>query len=961
MRRSRTVLGISRNVLYLLAAVLPAPPSVLGQQLSEVEADTLEEIIVTGSRIPRNRDFVSTSPLTTIDKLEFRLTGTTNVEDTLNTLPQVTPDLGRFSNNAGNGSATVNLRGLGANRSLVLLNGRRFISFGVDGAVDLNNFPPALLDRVEIVTGGASAVYGSDALTGAVNFITRDAFEGLEVGAQYDVTDRGDGDVIDVNVAGGLGFLGDRGHVSGFLNYNDRDSIFQSKRSFATVELFENIFTGELLPSGSVRNPAGTIPDPVTVGGEPAPDGITFNRDGTPRPFRDPEDQFNFAPFNYLQVPQERLMAAMFADLDLNKNSRLYSELMFVDNEVALELAPTLNARFVQVNLDNPFVTPELRQVLVDFFDPDADGIAEFILEKRFLEFGSRMDSVDTDVYRAVFGYDANIGETWRVDAYLSYSKSDRVDTSLNEGLLSRLRQSLLVDPVTGQCFDTRDGCQPANVFGEENISPEAAGFILAPPLVFETDIEQTIFGASTVGDLVALPDGELSVAAGIEIRDEQFGQTSGIRDVGTDLLGSFASRPVSGEYDLKEVFVELYAPLLDGRPFARYLAIEGGYRYTDHSIAGSFDSWKLSAEWEPFEGVRFRGSRQQAVRAPNIDEYFAPEITEINSTIAEFADLCSASFMPIEAGLTDVCIAQGIPAPELGVYKATPFFPTMTTIGGNPALDPEESETITAGLVLQPRTLPGLQLSIDYYSIEIDNAIEGVGPFDTALLCFAINNPDEPMCQAIERDSVSFNISSVTGGPRNVARLRTEGFDLQLSLDHELPRSLALFDGAASLRWWFLGNHTTEHGVQETPAIDFRDCAGNFGFPCDTSSFGTLPEFKTRTRVTYFSGPLSLSFQWRWIDGMENAFLVHGLDLFGIPRDQVNFAVPAIGNESYYALSFDYAINDTVTMYGGINNLTDNDPPILGGAAGAANTDPSTYDVYGRRYFLGVTARFGN
>ena len=951
--------AVSVAVIGILSA---APAS--GQE-SELETQqeprkTVEEIVVTGSRIPR-RDFNSPSPITTVDKLEFRLAGTTNVEDTLNTLPQVVPDFGRSSNNPGNGTAAVNLRGLGIQRSLVLLNGRRFVPSDVEGGVDLNNIPSALVDRIEVVSGGASAVYGSDALTGAVNFILRDDFEGIEISAQYEVTDRSDGEVIDVNLAGGTNFAGGKGYISGFFNYFDRSSIRASDRSFTQQTIADNIFTGEIFPAGSTSTPAGVILNPAIVNGMLVEDGITFEPDGSPRPFIDPDDRFNYAPFNYIQVPLERAAASVFLNYDVTANAELYGEFMYVDNSQASELAPTaVFFEFIQMNVDNPFLAPATRQILVDNFDPDGDGIAQFFFNKRLPELGSRQTERDTEMSRYVVGVSADLPNGWNFDLHGIHSESDGRQIRANDGSRSRMFQAILVDPVTMACFDPSGGCVPANVFGENSMSPEAADFIRAPAFWFDQNVEQSILATSIVGDLMELPAGALGFAVGIEYREDEYSETPDPTVDNNDQMGLFLEDPVSGETELTEVFGEVRVPILSDMSFAQYLAVEAGYRYSDHNLAGDFDTWKLSMEWEPFSGFILRGSMQEAVRAPSALEYFEAEEMGINPFIAEFDDQCSASFMPVERGFTDVCVAQGIPPSQVGIYQATPFFPVITTESGNPELDPEKSDTVTAGFVYQPDFLPDLQLSIDYFSIEIDNAIQGVSPGQTVSLCFAINNPADPFCQEIERDPATFNISSVTGGPRNVSVLRTEGYDMQVSYIHDLPSWMSIFNGASSLRWWFLGTYVLENGSQATPDVRFIECAGRVGFPCDENSFGTLPEFKSKLRLTYESGPLALSLQWRYIDEMKAAFF-ENLDLFGIPPEIVNPAIEGAPSRNYFALSFDYSINDAFEIYGGIHNLTDTDPPLLAGGQQQANTDPSVYDVYGRRYYLGFSANFGN
>lgn len=953
-----TVESASGRAFCLAALVFAAPLLATAQQSDQETSETLEEVVVTGSRIPR-RDFTSPSPITTIDDVELKLSGTTNVVDALDALPQVVPGFNRSANNPGNGTATVNLRGLGVSRTLILLNGRRFISTSNDGAVDTNNIPAGLVKRIEVVSGGASAVYGSDALAGAINFILKDNFEGIEASAQYDVTEQNDGQVLDLSIAGGMPFGVGRGHLSGFIDYNDRKSIFQGDRPFSAQTLFVDLFTGEIFVGGSTRTPEGQIPNSVDINGVPAPDGITFNQDGTPRPFDDQNDRYDFGPANYLQTPLTRWSVAGFADFDLSNSMRAYLELMYVENDAAQELAPTLSFFFVQMNLDNPFVTPETRQVLENFFDPDADGIADFIFNKRFLELGPRHIDTHSEMQRIVGGINGELGNDWSWDVHYIDAGVDFSESLLNDGSARKFLQSLLVDPLTGQCMDTSEGCVPANIFGAGNISPEAAAFIRVPPLQNEIRNRQQIAGASLVGDLMALPGGDLAFALGAEWRNESASFRPDPALFTGDLMGYDSLQPVDGEITIKEVFGELLLPILSDVYLARYLGLEAAYRYSDHSTAGGYSTWKLAGEWEPFSGVRFRGSVQQAVRAPNVEELFEGQSTGINPFIAEFADLCSASFNPDALGIDDVCVAQGVPRSQIGVYQAAPFFPTETTSGGNLDLEPEISDTVTAGIVLQPEWLPSINVSLDYYSIQIDNAIQFVGAFDTVLLCFTVNDPNDPLCQAVERGDTTFNITSSTGGPRNIARIKTDGIDLQINYVAELPSWLSIFNEGATFDIWFLGNHVLEHGTQTTPDVEFTDCAGLVGFPCDINSFGTLPAYRTTTRFTYNSGPLAVSVQWRWIDGMDSAFLEHGLELFGIPRDAVSFDIPSPSSENYFALSFDYQINDRIGIYGGVRNLTNNAPPPLFDTSTQANTDPSIYDVYGRRYFMGVTARF--
>ena len=954
---------------------------VISNPLPAIAQDELEEIVVTGSRIPR-RDFTAPSPTTTIDNAELQLSGTTNLEDSLNRLPQVVPDYGRSSNNPGDGTSTVNLRGLGANRALILLNGRRMAPSTAFGTVNIDNIPAAMIERIEVVSGGASAVYGSDAITGAINFITRDNLEGINVSAQYDVTEEGDGQVLNLDISGGTPFAGGRGQISGFFNYNERDAVFQGDREFSSETITYDFFSGALLQGGSNNTPEGTTPQPFLLNGQPYAgrdlDGelfrVVYRPDGTPDLFSRSEDIYDFGPVNYLQVPFTRYTASLLADYDVGDASNIYTELMYVDSNGAQELAPTLLPSFgVNVTVDNPLYSPALQQFLRETYDEDpfgldpagtVDGIARVPIGKRFVEVGPRRAETQNDLLRFVAGMRGDFANAWSWDAHYVYADSSLEETLLNDVSFTRLQQSLLVDPATGQCTDTSGGCAPSNLFGAGSLSEEAAGFIRAAPLINLTENTQQIAHASVVGSIVELPAGPMDFAAGVEWREETSKFTPDDGLFTNDLLGFGIINPVDGEYSLFEVFGELRVPLLSDLPLARYVGIELGYRYSDHSIADTFDSWKVSGEWEIATGYRIRASLQQAVRVPNMTEYFESGSTDFDNSIANSQDRCSAELgglpNPSAVDFAAVCVSQGLPATEVGTWVSTPNYETRTTFAGNALLEPEEARTVTAGLVIQPPQLEGLSISLDYYDIEIDNAITSLGAGDIVGLCFQINNPNDPVCRNIQRaDGLTFNVSDVQSGPYNISLLQTSGVDLQIDYMTELPGWASIFRDGANLSIWLLANKTLEFGSQSTPDTEFLDCVGFFGFPCAGTYLGTLPEYRASTRFTYDSGPLVLSLQWQWLDGVDDAWPAYGLDLFGIPPEIYNEELPNIGSYSYLTLSSVYQINDDWSVYGGVHNLADRAPPLMAGNAVAANSDPSTYDMFGRRYFVGLTVQF--
>lgn len=953
------------NAIFPAACALFAAVGVLCADTTPAQEvatnQTVDEIVVTGSRIPRP-DFTTPSPLTTVDHVEIRLAGTTTIEDMLDSLPQVVPGLNRSANIAPAsdrqiGQAAVNLRGLGPQRTLVLLDGRRFVSSNTEGTVDLNNIPSALVDRIELVTGGASAVYGSDAIAGAVNFILKRDFQGVQAQAQYDITDRGDGDVFDISISAGTRFAGGRGYLTGFLAYHDRSSILRADREISAVVLDEDRLTGELSPGGSVRTPEGVIPGNFDIGGVPAQPGITFNSDGSPRPFQYSADYYNFAPLNFLQIPLERWTAAVFADYESSTGVRIYAEALFVDSLVSTQQAPIGNPSRVLMNIDSPFVHPVTRQVFEDYLDPDGDGIAEINFFKRFEELGPRKVDDDSQTLRLVLGVSGPLRENWTWDSHAVYSTSDYDEIGYNGATLSRLRQSLLVDPVTFECFDTSNGCAPANVFGAGNMSPEAADFIRAPALTDVFSVTETLLNASILGDVEVFGGRSLGVAVGVEYReDESDYSPAPEREIG-DIMGALPVPAVSSSIRMTEMFGELRLPILSDQTFARELTIEAGYRYTDHNVVSDYDSWKVSGLWSPVSGLSIRGSIQDAVRAPNSQELFASQ-SIIDVPFIWSNDFCSnePDRNPVDLGLVDVCLAQGIPADQIDSFQATPFFETTIVAGGNPDLEVESSDTTTVGIVLQPTMWPSVSVSVDYYSISIDNAIQELGANDVVQSCFILNSPNSDLCRSVQRDDPTFNITDVAAGPTNIAKLETEGLDLQITASFDLPSSVP-----SSLDFRFLGNHTMEYDSQTAPTAPLLECAGFFGFPCVINTFFTLPDYKTQTRLTYNRALLAISLQHTWISGIDNAWGVYSEDVFGIPPESLNLAIPSIDAEHYLTVSFDYEFNNGIGIYGGIHNLTDNDPPVLGGNTGGLNTNPSLYDVYGRRYFAGIVARFGN
>jgi outer membrane receptor protein involved in Fe transport len=451
MTASDALRSISRLGTLLLLSILLSPA--YGQDDPapvEEEEEFLEEVVVTGTRIKR-RDYTSSSPLTTLGREEFEFSGQPTLEEYLNKMPQVQPDYGRTSNNPGDGTARLNLRALGAGRTLVLLNGRRLAPSGVGSAVDVNNLPRALVERVEIITGGASTVYGSDAIAGVVNFITRQDFQGLSVDGSYSVSAEGDSEVYDANILWGMPLAGGAGNLSLFAGYYDRKPTLSSEREI-TSRIWWDTWQGELIEGGSSIVPGGLVFFPTADFGSGRARTI-WDPDGTPRAFDPNNDRFNYAPYNYLQIPLTRYSVGLMGRLPIGGEFEAYFEAQYSRNEAKANLAHSPAFDFFLVNTDNPVLTDETRTLFEEQM-AIAPGLAGILMGRRMLELGLRILGTERDYTRLVAGIRGSFAGDWDLDAWVTWTDADGINPISNSGSLTRMAQGLLVDPATNQCFD---------------------------------------------------------------------------------------------------------------------------------------------------------------------------------------------------------------------------------------------------------------------------------------------------------------------------------------------------------------------------------------------------------------------------------------------------------------------------------------------------------------------------
>jgi outer membrane receptor protein involved in Fe transport len=615
-------------------------------------------------------------------------------------------------------------------------------------------------------------------------------------------------------------------------------------------------------------------------------------------------------------------------------------------------------AQFLDINFDNPVLTPATRQLFTDNLFPAEPGAGSGFFVRRFEELGPRISEVTSDYTRLLVGIRGDILSDWEFDAWVTYTRNDEDDDFLNDGSLSRWQQGLLVDPATGQCFDPSGGCVPVNMFGAGNLSPEAVEFLRLPPSTNLTAREQMLVSAYVRGRVLDTWAGPVETVLGAEWRrdDGSFIVDPSVATGDSMTAGAFLdpNRNVIGEEEVAEIYAEILVPLAEDLPFADYLGVEFGGRYSSYDNAGSDETYKVGLQWAPIPDLQFRGMFQRSVRAPNLREAFQEQVVVVDSLVFgdPADDPCSASASPEESGNVDKCIATGLPADQVGVFEAG-VFPARFVSGGNPDLESETADTLTLGVVVTPAALPGLQFSVDYFEIELAGEIGSLNAVDA---CFDIGNVDNLFCDQISRDPDTFNVSEVLEFNINRGALKTSGFDTQLSYSWELPPALTIGNAGSRLTADIVWSHLRELLSQQTPFSSVVDCAGIFGRPCINRVDGmTWPTDRVTARLRYDSGDLSANVNWRWIGKTDNG-VYDFARLIGYPVEDVNSAVPFASEKNYVDLGFAYRFGEHVTAGLTIANLTDTGPPLMADWVWDKNTDTRMYDIFGRSYTLSVS-----
>ncbi|GAA0855879.1 TonB-dependent receptor plug domain-containing protein [Aliiglaciecola litoralis] len=930
----------SVKLAFLLGSVSPLAlmsHSATAQESTDAASANVEKISVTGSRIKRE-ELVASSPINIIDEVSIEITGANNVAAFLNELPSAgvpgTTDTASNFRTSTTGLNTVDLRNLGSNRTLILVNGRRHVG-GSAGSptVDVSMIPVNLVERVEVVTGGASAVYGSEAISGVINFIMKDDFEGVELTGRMGTSDEGGADETDFSITAGGNFNDDKGNAVVHLSYSDRGILNSRDRALSANDSTNSTFG----PKGNFFVPGvGFVTQDETTG--------LWDKN-----FVAAEDGFNRNQVRIIRVPTQRTQFNANITYEINEHFNFFSETAYNELSSDSRLEPTIVGDFVSVGnsianiripTDNPFVPTELLDA-VRAGNPDATEIQMF---RRFVELGPRTSDVQRRVFRTALGFEGIINDDFDYEVYYQYGNFGQDQT--NGGVFNTLNfyNSLRVEADGNggyQCADefSRDlGCVPINVFGAGSISGDALEWVSVDSQL-TSRMDQQVVGATISGVAFELPAGDVGVAFGYEWREEESRFNSDSLAQSGLTSGNTTPNTV-GSYDVNEFFVEAIVPILADAPFAHYLGLELAYRTSDYSTIGSASTYKVSLDWSPFEDLKIRGGVSTAVRAPNIGELFDPG----SETFRSFVDPCAlggkgGTSSTGETYQQQSAEVQANCATINGTATLDPFGQNIRSAGGlsagNPDLDKEESDATTIGFVYTPSQVEGLSFTMDYYKITVDNAINSFSAQTTVDQCVRQSNfPDNPFCSLIERDPNTGLVLRINALAINVAEFEVSGVDFTADYAFDL--------GPGNLKLGMVGTHSMSN--------DFLPFAG--GEAVDSQGEIGAPDWKVNLNATYTLDDLVLAFSSRYIDRVF------------VENDQKeNFG--EIGSYVYHDLQARYRFgqDSNYEVYAGVDNLFDKEPPMLGqgipGDITGTNTAADVYDAIRRYYYVGFQVNF--
>lgn len=932
----------------------------------EKKVTELNTVVVTGTRI-QSQAVTASSPVTEIQQEEFQYTGATRTEDLVNQYPQLSPAFDAFTNNGSVGYPTVDLRGLGAGRTLTLVNGKR-LAPGALEAADISIIPAFLVKRVDLLTGGASAVYGSDAVAGVVNFILDTDFEGVKFnvgksGFQHDndngyiqgkLNDRDfsyptgntglDGKATNIDMAVGGSFAEGAGHAMAWLTWRKNDALFQSQRDYSNCALN----SGGTRCGGSATNAAGDFyfyqfnPDTDFFAGSNAhqlSDGSFVSGYGAP---------FNYAPLNYYQRPDERYTFGSSLSFEVNEHFKPYLETMFINKKDATELAPS-GAFFTlvsPVDCTNPLIGTACSDL---GFDP-ANGPLGIYVAKRNVEGGNRHTDTNTTQFRVVAGTEGAITDNWAYNAYFLYGQTNSDSVGINDFLSDRIVSAILGCP-TGSFA----GCIPYKVFQPGGVTSAAAAALSGTSL-YNTKTQTTSFTAYITGDLgFGLPwaGGQtFSLAAGVEWREDKY---DFIADTNSQ-EGNFAGAggpalPVSGVIRVNELFSELSVPILKEMGFVKSFDLDLGYRISDYNLAGRAETYKIGFTGD-LDIVRVRGGYNRAIRAPGINALFSSQ------QIALFAgeDPCAGptpKFTPAQ------CANTGVDSTQYGNVPDNPAGQYNQFIGGNLDLKPEVADTYTLGFVVTP--VDDLRASLDYYDIKIKDTITSIGA--QTVLDFCGLSGDPTLCALVKRNPISGDLfrgndpatsGQVVNLTNNFGEVHFRGLDLAAFYRWDM------FGGRMSTN--FQGNYLLEQQIAPLAGVNPEatyDCAGKINVQCQS------PTWRHIASVRYSRDWFTVNLRWRYFGSMD--YVDQQGEALTTDKLLCNSSTTnclgdgKLGAYNYLDLSASALVGSWGEFTVGVNNIADKEPPLVGNtlSVNGNGNAPGGYDQAGRFIFANMTVRF--
>jgi iron complex outermembrane recepter protein len=1019
VRFALAAITASAGVTTLHAQTAPAQPA-------EATAAPIEEVVVTGSRLKTPNE-TAISPISTISATDITATGLTRVEDVLNNLPMVFAGMNSTTSNGADGTASVDLRGLGNQRTLVLVNGNRLGPGAPTGRnySDINEIPTALIERVDILTGGASSVYGADAVAGVVNFILNTHFEGVQVNAGYHFQQHNNNDSTveaivtahnyplppsEVNTAFGKyasvlmgsNFADNRGNATAYITYDNQGAALQKNFDYSACNL-----SGNPVSCGGSSTSAGGRFEAFNSAGVLFLSDTVDRTTGVLRPFTG-ADLYNFAPENYYQVPNERWTGGTFVNYEINPHVTAYMDVMFMRNQSQAQIAESGDFGYPSfVACANPLLTPQEVSVLCSAANLAAQGNPfetyngvnypglNMLILRRSVEGGPRIATFSTDSAREVAGLKGDFGEAWTYDVYAQHSTVDVSNGNENYLSVPNLQQAInalpgtggtivcggptgLIAPLvstTGTGFSSNKACSPWNIWNPSGgvagnvVTPQALAF-MSVPLLLQGDVTEQVVSGSITGDIgkygVKLPSADqgLQFNVGAEYRSEASNfLPDALSQAGSAAGSGGPTPPVHGNFHVGEIFTEERLPLASNLPGAEDLSLEGGYRYSNYTEGFTTNTYKIGLEWAPVKDIRVRGSFQRAVRAPNINELFLPQTVGLDGS----SDPCAAPQTAPGSGVLTTgataaaCALTGVTPAQFGNIQPNTAHQYNGLLGGNPNLQPEKADTYSVGLVLTPRAVPNLTLSVDYFDIKIDQVIGPVGG-DTILndCIFGSAAQQSTFCPLVHRDPTG-SLWLSPGGyvidtNQNQGALITKGLDIKGSYRVPLPSLGSLLFGFEGTKLNTLATTPVQGGTS-------YDCQGYYGSVCG----GGDPSWRHVLNATW-STPWSgfdFTMRWRYIGSVNSEQTSTNTFLKGKPTP----GYENISAFNYIDLSGSFSLYKNIKMILGVNNLFDKDPPLVvngdcstsspAGANCNGNTFPGVYDAMGRYLFVQLQANF--